>query len=111
MSPPRPDEIPPILGGENPWHWLSPEAEETLAALSEEQKRERLEAALVVSDAFTTAKGREALALMEEMIGKRRYRFQPGLTMDQTAALLLWNEAQRHMVEWIKQQIEIAKEG
>lgn len=103
-------EIPPFLGGDDPWHWLSPEGDEQLEKLNEQQRAELMEFAIGVNKLFSSRFGRIFLERYRQNIWDTTV-FQPGMSLDRTAALSAWLEGQRHTVKWIDGLMKLARES
>lgn len=104
-----PDDIPSYLGGDDPWAWLRPDTQADLVEkLSDEQKATRHELASHFARAFKSRSGREVLAFFEQHFTSQSF-YSMGLPMEQATVMAIGSDAQRQMVNFIKQQIEIAE--
>ncbi|NIA67587.1 hypothetical protein HBA54_03190 [Pelagibius litoralis] len=102
--------IPHFLGGdEDPWRRFSPEGEEDVKRQNQEQLEARQQVILLVARVFDTPEGRELREIMADMM-RSNARVKPGMRLDAITAVLLWNDAQRSMLEWIDRQVEKARE-
>lgn len=103
-------EIPPFLGGDDPWHWLSSEGDEQLEKLNEQQRAELMEFAVNTNKMFSSRIGRVFLERWRQNIWDMS-AFYPGWTLDQANAMATWLDGQRHAIKWIDGLMKLAREN
>ena len=105
--PDGPLEVPPTLGGDDPWHFLQPEGDETLEQLRQADAQTRQEVGLALQRCFATPAGHESLALIRNQVAQIP-SFVPGWTTEQHAPCLIRRQAILDMCDWIEEQIRKA---
>lgn len=100
----KPLDIPPVLGGDDPWHWLQPEGDETQEKLREADAATRQEVGLTLQRCFMTPAGQETLDILRRQ-AKQIPTFVPGWTTEQHAPCLIRRQTTLDLCDWIEEQI------